>query len=239
MGVITFNSLSSQPLGIQVEHPPEYETPERNYDVQSIPGRNGDVVQDTGSYKNVPRKYAIAIGSLEKEYAVMANTISQWLHSGSGYCRLEDSYEPDYFRMAMYSEGNSLSNLCQHAGRETISFNCKPQRFLKTGEDVIKPKTNTAITNPTDQIALPLIRVKGTGSGTLRVGNYTAMFTGIQGYIDLDSDIQDAYNLDTNMNEFVTLLDKLYPKLLPGDSCLITFSGGITSVEVTPRWWTI
>jgi len=239
MGIITFSGVSSATYGIQVERPPEYETPEREYDVTPIPGRNGDIVQDNGSYKNVNRAYEIAIGSLEKTYTSMAKDIGVWLHSSPGYRRLEDSYEPDYFRFAMYKEGNVLSNLHQHAGRTKINFNCKPQRYLKTGETaIIASTTPKVIANPTNQIALPLIRVKGSGAGVLNVGGYTVTISSITSYIDIDSEVQDAYSASTtNLNLYVTL-SKGYPKLIPGNNT-ITFSGGITSVEVTPRWWTI
>lgn len=238
MGIITFSGVSSATYGIQVEHPPEYETPEREYDVTPIPGRNGDIVQDNGSYKNVPRVYEIAVGSLEKTYTAMAKDIAVWLHGSPGYRRLEDSYEPDYFRLAMYKESNVLSNLYQHAGRTKINFNCKPQRYLKTGETMIPTISGGTIVNHTNQIALPLIRVKGSGAGVLHVGSYTVTISSITSYIDIDSEVQDAYSAASiNLNLYVTL-SKGYPKLIPGNNT-ITFSGGITSVEVTPRWWTI
>lgn len=237
MGVITFNGLSSQSYGIQVEHPPEYETPERVYNITPVPGRNGDLAQDTGSYKNVPRTYEIAAGSLELQYTQMMHLISDWVHNGSGYGRLEDTYDSDYFRMAMYSEANVITNIYQHAGRSTIKFDCKPQRYLKSGETVIIPASGATIVNPTLQVALPRIRVKGAGAGVLHVGAYTVTILNIVNYIDIDSEIQDSYNAGINLNSYVTL-SNTYPKLLLGNN-VISFSGGITSVEVTPKWWTI
>lgn len=47
MGVITFNGIASDKLGIQVEHPPGYETPKKDYEIVHVPGRNGDVYIDT------------------------------------------------------------------------------------------------------------------------------------------------------------------------------------------------
>ena len=41
MGVIIYNGVSSEEFAIQVEHPPGYETPEKDYEVTHIPGRNG------------------------------------------------------------------------------------------------------------------------------------------------------------------------------------------------------
>ena len=50
MGVIIFNGIPSTNYGIHVEKPPVYATPERDYEVVHIPGRNGDLVIDNGSW---------------------------------------------------------------------------------------------------------------------------------------------------------------------------------------------
>jgi phage-related protein len=237
MGVIIFNGVSSLDYGIQVESPPNYEIPERNYEITPIPGRNGELTLDRGGYKNVNRSYQIAIGAVGGDFTTLANKISKWLHSGSGYARLEDSYEPDHYKLATYSEDGSISNILQQAGRLTINFNRKPQRFLKTGDTKSIITIPTTLVNPTDQSALPIITVKGSGAGVLHVGSYVVTISDIINYIDLNSDIEEAYNGIINLNGYITLSNG-FPKLIPGDN-LISFSGGITSVEVLPKWWTI
>lgn len=137
MGEIVFNGISSKEYDIQVEHPPGYQIPERDCDVIHVPGRNGDIVIDKGSYKNVERSYQIAVGSLDKDFIDLVNPISEWLHSGVGYCRLEDSYEPEYYRLAMFNENVEIDNIEFHGGRTTITFDCKPQRFFKSGDESI------------------------------------------------------------------------------------------------------
>ena len=237
MGIVIFNGISSEVYGIQVEHPPGYIFPERDYEIQHVPGRNGDVVLDTGSYRNVPRTYDIAVAAVDDNYTLAANSISEWLHSASGYARLEDSYEPEYYRLAMYQEGNTIKNLFHQAGRTTINFNCKPQRFLKYG-DTPSIFTGTGILrNPTFFKSLPIITVKGSGSGALRIGDFVVQFSAINGTTIVDSEIQDCYFGTTNLNPNVTLSNG-FPKLLPGEN-EISFSGGITSVEVIPKWWTL
>ncbi|MPM92578.1 hypothetical protein SDC9_139713 [bioreactor metagenome] len=54
----------------------------------------------------------------------------------------------------------------------------------------------------------------------------------------VNSDIEDCYkDAFLNTNEYVTL-SKGFPLLYPGNT-QISFSGGISSVEVVPRWWVI
>lgn len=237
MGVIIFNGISSQSLQVQVEKLSDYETPEKDYDIIHVPGKNGDIVIDKGSYKNVNRTYHIAIGSLERDFTPMANDISEWLHSASGYARLEDSYEPEYYRLAMYKDSIIIENLLGNAGRTSITFDCKPQRFFKSGDQSVSVASGEILQNPTGFKALPIITVNGNGSGILRVGSYTINISSIESSIVINSEIQDAYSNTLNRNSAISLSNG-FPKLIIGDN-EISFSGGITTVEVIPKWWTL
>lgn len=237
MGFIIFNGISSKDYHIQVEHPPGYDTPERDYEVVHVPGRNGDVVIDKGSYQNKDRSYEIAIGSEDRFFPEMANDISEWLHSAVGYARLEDSYEPEYYRMAVYKEETEIENILFHAGRVTVKFNCKPQRFLKAGDMAVKFTSSGILKNPTRQIALPIITVYGSNAGVLTIGEYIVNISNIRDSVVINSEMQDAYNGLTNRNADI-ILTKGFPKLKKGET-EISFSGGITSVEVIPKWWTL
>ena len=52
MGVVTFNGKSTEELGLIVQFIPSYTFPEREYQTVNIPGRNGDLVLDKGSFRN-------------------------------------------------------------------------------------------------------------------------------------------------------------------------------------------
>lgn len=237
MGIIIFNGHSSKDCHIQVEQPPGYDFPERDYESVHIPGRNGDLIIDNGAYKNVNREYEISIGDLDKKFPFMANAISVWLHSATGYARLEDSYEPEYYRMAMYTEEGNIENLLFHGAKVTITFNCKPQRFLKSGDKTKIFKKSGVIKNPTAFESLPIITVKGSGDGTVDIGKYKVQIKNINSSIVINSDVQDAYSGQTNRNLDVTL-NNGFPILEPGNNT-ISFSGGVTSLEVIPKWWTL
>lgn len=237
MGIIIYNGQSSKDYHIQVEHPPGYDFPERDIETIQVPGRNGDLIIDNGSYKNTVREYEISVGDLDRLFPSMANDISKWLHSAIGYARLEDTYEPEYYRMATYVDSGQIENLLFHAAKITISFNCKPQRFLKNGDKVKIFKKTGVLKNPTSFESLPIITVKGSGQGTVRIGQYHITISDIKSSIVINSEIQDAYSDDQNRNLDVTL-DKGFPKLVSGTN-QVEFSGGVTIVEVIPKWWTL
>ena len=234
MGVIIFNNKSSADCRIQVAHPPGYAYPERDYTITHIPGRNGDIIQDNGCYKNVERTYEVSFDAPNEDFATYANAVSAWLHSTTGYARLEDSYEPNYYRMATYQESNIFENLYNKAGTATIVFECKPQRFLKTGDNAITVQNSLTIMNPTGFEAYPLFKVTGT-SGVLTVNGNSITFSSIDDFVMLDCELQDAYKENINKNSTIS---GTFPVLKPGSNT-IRWTGGISSVTMKPRWWTI
>lgn len=239
MGTIVFNGRPSTDYHIQVEHPPGYDIPERDFEAIHVPGRNGDIIISKKSYKNVNRSYEIAFGSMEKLFPEMARKVSEWLHSASNYARLEDSYEPEYYRLAIYNNSLEMENILFHAGRATIEFNCKPQRFFKMGDRIVtfNSASGNYLKNPSSFTALPIITVRGSGNGVINIGGYVVSISNIDQYITIDSTIQDCYKGTLNKNSYVTLGSD-FPKLEEGNT-QISFSGGVTSVEVIPKWWTL
>ena len=239
MGVIIFNGIQSTNYGIHVEKPPVYATPERDYEVVHIPGRNGDLVIDNGSYQNVTRKYDISVGEIDGNFTNLAAGVSEWLHSASGYARLEDSYEPDYFRLAYYVTDAEMENLFHQAGKMSVEFNCKPARFLKVGERAVSFTAAGSLRNPTFQKSFPKIIVTVSGSGSLSIGGQTVTISGLSSStrMVIDSELQDVYaeGSMTNLNSKVSFSDG-FPLLIPGVNT-ITFTGSISLVEVIPRWW--
>lgn len=245
MGVIIFNGKSSDEIGIKVEKFPNYDIPEKGYDIIHVPGRNGDIVIDTGSYKNITRKYQISVATYGNEFYKTINSVAEWLHSSPGYAILEDSYEPNYYRIAFYRETNSIENIFDEAGRATITFECKPQRFLKDGDTPIVFTENGSITNNTAFVSFPIINVTVSNKtdSVINVGNYTINIPADKtesnvSDITINSELQDAYSGTINKNSSIILDGGEFPKLNPGEN-LISFSGGVQRLEVIPKWWTI
>lgn len=237
MGVITFNGKRSTEFGIQVEKPPAYNMAEENYEALSIPGRNGDLFySNKKSYKNVPRTYDISFFNGREKMEIIANRLYGFLHSANGYARLEDTYDPDVFRLAYYVKRLDLENILFYAGRGKIEFQCKPQRFLKSGEMSFTYFNNGVLINPTFNDASPIIRIFGTG--TIGIGSYSIVIAdhGQIPFIDIDCEVMDAYCEALNCNQYVTFGSTDEIVLKPGRNN-ISVGEGIVHIEVTPRWW--
>lgn len=228
---LTFNGVSSLDLGVAISGEGSYNAPSRDQSVITIPGKNGSLIIDNGRFNNITVRYpAFVVGNLP----VNAADIRAWLLSPRGYARLEDDYHPDEYRLAVYSGSVDFSTTAwnQH-GEMKLAFNCKPQRFLTSGEASVSINSGDSITNPTPYDALPIITVTGTGSGTLSVAGTTVSFDGLTGGIVLDCEAQDASYGGLNANALMT---GAFP-VLPSGTSTILFTGGITAVSITPRWW--
>ena len=127
--------------------------------------------------------------------------VREWLLKDVGYKRLEDSYHPQFYRMARFIGPLDFDmRFLNLSGECTISFDCMPQRFLKSGEikEIILRKVK--IGNPTEFASKPLFRVYGS-SGRLLVNNTIMHIDDIDGYVDIDCDLQDAYKETQNKKQ--------------------------------------
>jgi phage-related protein len=227
---IYFNNKDLADYGLFISGSGTFNAPARNVEKVEIPGRNGSLTLDQGNYANIDVKYTSFIPE-----GMQLNTegLRNFLLSQKGYKRLEDTYHPEEFRLGRYVEGIEIEpSQMRIAAATTLSFDCKPQRFLKSGEKAITFTANGTIINPEVMTALPLIRAYGSGSFT--VGDRTVTIGTGADYTDIDSETQEAFYGTISRNSAVTLPNG-FPELVAGTNS-ISFTG-LTRLEITPRWW--
>ena len=98
---------------------------------------------------------------------------------------------------------------------------------------------NKPILNETARTAKPCLKVYGSGAGTVYCNGTTITISDIPQYIYIDSDSQNCFKeiSDANLNNLVSLSNG-FPVLSAGGNN-ISWSGGVTNVEVMPRWWNL
>ena len=234
----TFGEHSTSEFSMHVEKFPELRGTQRRYKSLPIPGRNGELHMDEEVFSNYIQSYECYFHG-EESAPEVAHDIKTWLLGTSGPCKLADLYDPEHFHMAYYAGPFDVENTLNQFGRCVVKFDCSPQAFLTVGEQVQVFSVVGEITNPTAFEALPLIHVYGSGSGSVSVNGYTAIIHSISDVLTLDCELLDTYRqvgegAPENKNGDVTVLH--YPKLSPGNNG-VSFSGGITKVEIIPRWW--
>lgn len=235
---LTFNNITAASLGVFVERVPDLNGGAHRYSTYTVPGRNGAIVQDDGGMDNVTQEYEVAVVG---DAPAAARRVRQWLLAPSGYCRLEDDYDAGYFRLAYFVGPVQVENILQQAGRASIAFSCRPERWLTTGEETTEYTEAATVENPTENTALPIIRIyndgaeEGTGTVTVNDREITATIAA-GGYIELDCERMDAAEEGQNRNDKITVGDAGWPVLEAGEN-EVSFTGDISRVEITPRWW--
>ena len=203
-----------------------------NIESKTIPGRNGALIFDTGSYKN--RSGSASCFCLQEDVEAAVSSAGRFLMGGKGYRRLETSDDPNHYWMVRVKNSPQIEMRLRVIAPFEIEFDCKPQRFLKSGENKASFTSSGSISNQYGQTALPLITLYGSGTGTLTIGGCVIEVKNMDRVLYLDSDTQNAYNDNGNQN--MNINAPVFPTLPSGET-QIAFSGGIERVEILPRWW--
>ena len=194
----TFNGVSSDNYKVTVEKCPSYPVAQRVVEHIQVPGRNGDLIRDTGAYGNVEQTYSIWFDGRNDSMQEAARSIALWLNGSKGYCRLEDTYDSDVYRMAVMSNYTEYRNFRNRLGRADVTFSCKPQRFLKTGE-TLTPVTGLTLSNQYMD-CYPIYAV--TGNGTVTVDGSTFTVTNNSGIVlYVDSESGECWTGDLTVNK--------------------------------------
>lgn len=233
--MIEFDGVRSTALGVFVEKYPPRPIPKRKHEKFSVPGRNGDVIVYEDAWENIVQPYDIYLSAEKPGLPLVAAKVTRWLMT-DGYRRLEDEYDRDTFRLAAFLGPVDLENTLNEFGRARIEFDCLPQRFLKSGARAISATKGMTLQNPTGHTACPMLSVYGSGSGTITIGDYSLSLSVITNGMTLDCAEEEAYFYSGSVLNLNTVVSGAYPKLPAGGS-RVTWAGGITSLEITPRWY--
>ena len=162
-----FDGESSKNYGIYITGEAVYNAPERDVEMITIPGRSGQFALDNGRFENIEVTYPAGIfANDETSFAEAVSDFRNILCSRKGYVRLTDEYNPNEYRLAVYKSGLEVSPAQLKAGEFEITFDCKPQRFLTSGEAAVTVTNGQTITNPTLFDASPLLEFEGYGDIT-------------------------------------------------------------------------
>ena len=236
-GLIVYDGVSSTDYGIVVSEAPSFDKPQRKSSVFNVPGRNGSVLFQEDAYNDVTRSYKVFLtDNARNNLNEVVNRFTDWLYSVRGYQRLEDSFEPDIFRLAYFSGGQNFSNEMMQAGETTLQFTCRPERFFKSGEQEIEISNGDKLVNATNYTAKPLIYIEASNETvTVSIGG-KSIVANVDDYIYIDSERMNAYRTAAeNMNSEVS---GTFPTIAPGENG-IGITGTITKVTIIPRYYTI
>ena len=233
---LTFGTANSSTFNIYISGEGVFNAPNRDVELVSVPGKNGQLIIDHNRFENIQVTYPAfnyesTISSFSNDLSNLRNAFS----AQKGYQKLTDTFHTDEFRLATFVDGFEADPVMYNtAARFDLVFNCKPQRFLTSGETKTTLTSGNAINNPTLFPSKPLFEV--VGSGTLTVGTI-AIAISESGTKYIDCDTMECYAISggvpVSKNDKIALTE--FPELAPGNTT-ISWTG-LTSVKCTPRWW--
>lgn len=230
---LTFGGVDSRSYGVFISGSGIFDSPTREYEMISIPGRDGALIGMEKRFGNISVTYPAFIAS---DYLNNIVDLKSAFLSKVGYQVLTDSYYPEEFRKAAFAGDIRVDTVGLMAGKFNITFNCKPQRYLVSGEETTTLTAAGSVTNPTMFESKPKIVV--TGYGTLWIGSQGIEIADVWPSVTIDSEMADCYYGVNNANPQVVFANNDFPVLVPGTNN-ISFDGTITKLEIVPRWWRI
>ena len=226
------DGVDANSAGIWLQSPVEFSKAVPVVESKTIPGRNGDLIFETGSYEN--RVGSASCFCLQEDVKTAISSAGRFLMGKKGYRRLETSDDPDHYWMARVENSPQIEMRLRVLAPFDIKFDCKPQRFVKSGENAVVFTKSGSLSNQYGQIALPLITIHGQGAGKLTIGNCVVDVKELNEVLFLDSETQNAYNDNGKQN--MNINAPIFPTLPDGET-QSSFSGGIKRVKIVPRWW--
>lgn len=154
---LTIAGKDSRDFGVYISGQGTFSAPEKAYEFYSVPGRNGDVIGNNHKLENIEVSYECFIYS---NFNQNIADFRSFLLSIDGYQRLQDSYHPDEYRMAAYVGPFEPEVTARNdAGAFTLTFNCKPQRYLTSGDTVYSwiPNQTQVLTGSQLSLYAPLV----------------------------------------------------------------------------------
>lgn len=107
----------------------------------------------------------------------------------------------------------------------------------ESGDDIPLDGNPDTVINPGTYKSAPRIKIEGAGDVVLTIGTQIVEINGLEDGIIVDSELGDCFDLTQTalLNSKVTLMDDSFPMLAPGAN-IISWTGDVTKITITPRW---
>lgn len=256
-----FNGIAASKYGLRISSVNTYGGTERVVTEYQIPGSVPRIyTQDEKKAAPFIREYQVALIRSENIAEQMA-AVKSWLMSDTEFHKLTDTYNPGTYRMARFtgSINTSWMGSARRSVMFTVSFSCQPQQYLNEGElwhKIDRNKGYVNITNPTNNPAFPLVKMKFDSNATVTrgieilegSGNIIAVkpdrFVDVKGKtIYIDTVTEEVWGEDgRNYNSAFNLTGNL--SLYPGPEFNLvsaypeqTPASVDADIEIQPRYW--
>lgn len=223
-----WNGFKCTQYGIRVLEQPPITLPSERVTFVDVPGRSGSLTLTEGDavYDDM-----VLAPSCYLERNADIPKLARWLR-GDG--KVTFANRPDGFYYARVVNQISFETILRGNQEKsfTVNFRCKPFWYQNGVPLTTVTSSGTVVTNPGSVFSEPVITVYGSGDITLMVGMTITQLEGLSDYITLDTSLMEARQGVYSMNNKVS---GDFPTLLPGPNT-VSWTGGVTKVEIQPNW---
>lgn len=233
--MISYRGRTSDEFLMRINYPLEFAHPEADVATVSVPGVNGDVVQDNLRYKNIsqPIVFTIIRQDYSPSFPQLGRAITNWV-VGNDYVPLLCGLIPGYQWEAHVAVAPTMIATNEHQATVTITWDCKPYLKRLDGQD-----WQTVPSNPVNLerwSAEPLWHIKGRGNLTLTVNGLAYQLNGIDDEVYIDSERSLVYKSLTESRAGLAVFpNNDFPVLNPGGNS-ISLAGNYSLLEYKPNW---
>lgn len=224
MVIVEFNKTTNKELGLVVTDIGQRKRAKEHVEIIEIEGRSGSIVDRQGTFSSYRRD--VTFVNLKRD---MAAPIHKWL-SGRGILRT--SIDEGGFFYADTIDDLTREYIGEDKSYISVSFLVEPFFYLESGNQVMNLTSPVTLQNIGNVYADPIIKLFGTGSGSLMINEQVITLTGIQDHLTIDSRLKVTHKDGLPAGRKMT---GPYPTLIEGKN-IIGWTGAITRVELIPGW---
>lgn len=224
MVTIEYNGKTNKQFDLVVTNFDQRKRPEEQIEIIDIEGRSGSLVDRHGVYRSYQRTIEMVNLTEDKKPLV-----HKWL-SGRGILRTSE--DPNGFHFVDVIDAVERKYIGEIHSIIAVTFLCEPHFYLDAGMLPIEITAQKSLMNIGTDIAEPLIKVYGNGNGQILINEQVITLTGIEQHLTIDTKLQIVHKDGLPAGR---KMSGPFPALGEGQN-LISFAGGITKLELTPRW---
>lgn len=213
--------------GIVINKKPPLVKPERNVEEIAIPGRDGDLTIDYGTYKSIT--FPMTCTFLDNVSGISIDDIVTWL---DGYDNLILSWQSDRQYKAKLINRIDIAQSLETYGEFPLIFKAQPFGYSTNNYVNTFSSTPCSIFNGCTKDSRPVIKIYGSGTIDLIINSNTVHLTNVVDYVTVDSDLMDCYKDTVLMNNNMT---GDFPIFNVGTNT-ISWTGTVSKIEITPNW---
>lgn len=221
-----YNGVSSKQFNIGIKTAPIRTIPERRVNTIEVPFRDGSFTLDTGTYGTFTIDFeCLVVGSFTPQHI---RKIKRWLSEPFGKLQVSDELELEY--EAKMINKVDFEELVDNTGSFLVTFECQPYGHYRQGLCLHSVSNNTEIHNETDTIALPYMKIYGSGDITVTLNGEPITFKGVSEYIEVDSELMECFKDNSLLN------DKMignFPIFRVGVNTIVS---NASKIDILPRW---